>query len=224
MVIQELESIEGAARAEGLAVMIDVFRACSTACAIVASRPAEYLLVGDDVEARRLRSVHPSALLVGKAEPGAGVCYHLPNSPTHVLQASLTDRVVVHRTMAGVRGVLAARRANETLCASFPNVTATARYILGRRPDLVSLVALGHRGTVPSSEDAACSRYLRALLEDGTPVAPDRVLLRATSGREFFSGLREYPIADFDFCLEIDSFNFALCARRRGGHAVIEVG
>lgn len=186
MIIQELESIKGAAHAEGLAVMIDVFRACSTACAIVASRPAEYLLAGDDAEAKRLFSVHPSALLVGKAEPGADVCYHLPNSPTHVLRALPAGRVVVHRTMAGVRGVLAAKQAHETLCVSFPNVTATARYIRSRRPDLVSLVALGHRGTVPSGEDVACSRYLRALLEGETPVAPDRALLRATSGREFF--------------------------------------
>lgn len=223
MVIRELETLDGARRAEGLVVIVDVFRACSTACAIAAGRPAKHVVVGDDRDAAELKARTPSAILIGKAEPGAAVRYDLPNSPSRVLDVDLAGRVVVHRTMGGARGILAATRASEVICATFPNVSSAARYIRKVQPREVSLVALGHRGASRSAEDVACAKHIRALLEGRVPEPLDLKALRESSGRDFFFGPQtEYPAGDFTFCLTVDCFDFVLRALPWEQHAVIE--
>lgn len=224
MIIRELQTLEGARAAEGLCVVIDVFRACTTACAIAVQRPRRYVVVGTDHDAEQLRRSIPDAVLIGKAGLGSSLAYDLPNSPTRVASALLTDRFVVHRTTAGTRGVLAATAADEIILGAFVNAAAVAAHVRRRQPALVSLVCVGHEGSTPSAEDVACAACITALIEGREATVPGLTdALRATTGRYFFADDdAAYPRDDFGFCLARDRFDFVLRATRERSHAVLE--
>jgi 2-phosphosulfolactate phosphatase len=213
--------IEGARRARGVAVLIDVFRAFSTACHAIAQEPLGYALVADSSAASRLRAARPAPFLIGKAEIGASLTYDIPSSPTLVERRRLVARTVIHRSDAGAKGALCALQADELLAAGFVNAAATARYILRERPPLVTLVSMGHDGLTPSREDELCAELLAALLRGGSfDLRPFMAELRGGPGRYLFDGdQREYPSADFLRCLAVDRFDFALRAEPLGDHA-----
>ncbi len=217
--------LDGAARAQGLVVIIDVFRAFSTACYILEQAPVEYLLVGESRAARRLLITAEAPFLVGKTELGETLPYDIPNSPTRACQHQLAGRTLIHRTGAGARGILRASQADEILAGSLVNAEATAVYIRKRRPDVLTLVSMGHEGDTPSEEDELCARYLQALLQ-GAPldIASHREELRRGAGRYFFDTAtqEEYPREDFDRCLALNRFPFVIRATRHSDYARLE--
>ena len=74
MNIEILHLIEGAKKAEGLTVIIDVFRAFSTACYAVRNGAKEIIPVGDLKIAYQLKEENPNSVLIGerggKIQPG----------------------------------------------------------------------------------------------------------------------------------------------------------
>ena len=66
MKIRILKTIEGAGEAEGLAVMIDVFRAFSLECYLFAAGARRIYPVKDLEEARAAAAVHPDCILIGE--------------------------------------------------------------------------------------------------------------------------------------------------------------
>ncbi|MDO5133190.1 MAG: 2-phosphosulfolactate phosphatase [Eubacteriales bacterium] len=66
MNIRILKTIEGAKEAEGLTVIIDVFRAFSLECYLFAAGARRIYPVGDPEEARALASAHTDCILVGE--------------------------------------------------------------------------------------------------------------------------------------------------------------
>jgi 2-phosphosulfolactate phosphatase len=214
------EGVSGAKKARGLVVVVDVFRACTTACHILAEGPSQHLLVRDSTAAARLAARLAGPILVGRAEPHAGIAYDAPNSPTRAAALGLAGRLVVHRSDAAGSGVLEAAVAAEVVLGSFANASATASYIVGQRPEVVTLVAMGALGLHPTQEDSLCAEYLAALLTGKTlSVGRDLAALRSTSGSCFFTGAEEYPEADFNACTTVDSFAFAVTAEQRLDHA-----
>jgi 2-phosphosulfolactate phosphatase len=223
MEIRTYTGLSGAAQAHGLVVIIDVFRAFTTASHVLGRHPADYLLVGDCATARRCARDHPDAMLIGKPEPGSDLVYDIPNSPTRALSVRVAGRTVIHRTAAGARGVLAAKRAQAVLVASFANMAATVRHIQAVAPAVVSLVAMGHEGTTPAVEDDLCAACLAAGLTAGPfDLTPHLAALRQTSGAYFVGNAHsEYPVEDFDRCLTFDSHPYALRAEQFGDYARI---
>ena len=65
-VIEILQGRRGASRAHGIVVVIDVLRAFSTACYIMAAGARRLLAVADADVARRMKSRHREAVLVGE--------------------------------------------------------------------------------------------------------------------------------------------------------------
>ena len=61
-----LDYIEGARRARGIVVIIDVFRAFSTACYTFAQGASSVVAVGEIEEARSLKSNNPGWVLIGE--------------------------------------------------------------------------------------------------------------------------------------------------------------
>lgn len=218
----EMEALlEGARRARGVVVLIDVFRAFSTACHVIHQDPLDYLLVEGSDAASRLSLSRPAPFLIGKAEIGASLLYDIPNSPSLAVQRRLAERTIIHRSDAGARGALCATHAAEVLAAGFVNAAATAGYLLHKRPSLVTLVSLGHDGSTRSLEDDLCAAHILALLSGRSPdLRPFTPELRRGPGSYFFGGdQREYPSADFTLCLDVDRFDFALCVEPCGDHA-----
>ena len=64
MEIRILELIEGAKKAEGLTVIIDVFRAFSLECYLYARGASAVFPAGSVEEARHMKQVHPEYLLI----------------------------------------------------------------------------------------------------------------------------------------------------------------
>jgi 2-phosphosulfolactate phosphatase len=223
MHIRRLSLAEGARAAEGVAVIIDVFRAFTCEPLMFHCGARRIILEGDPDACRAFRSIDPTAVLVGEIneEPIEG--FDLTNSPSLILaggRAQFDGRTVVHRTTSGVTGALAAlERCDEVLLASYAVARPTADYILGRRPEVVSIVAMGMRSQAKAPEDEACGDYIESLLGN-RPYDHVRALagiLADETARKFLRNDKPHlPSADPALCLQRDLFDFALRAERRG--------
>lgn len=209
---------------EELPVVIDVFRAFTTACHVLSAGPAAYLMVATSEAALVLRRSHPGALMIGKPEVGEDCLYDIPNSPLLATRADIRGRVVIHRTAAGAPGLINLAAEGPALAACFANLAATVRTIRssGRR---CWLSPMGHEGKEPSLEDDLCAEAIMLALDgrrlDLTPHLPS---LRMGSGRYFFGADQaQYPQEDFALCLSLDVFDFPIWARRHGDYVMLGV-
>lgn len=219
MELQILELLEGARRARGLTVVIDVFRAFSLEAYLFARGAKEIYAVGAEASARRLKEEYPGALLVGerggKILPG----FDYGNSPSQTEGADLPGRTVIHTTSAGTQGLVAAAvGASELLTGSLANAEAIARYIRACDPDVLSLVAMGWNGRDSSPEDTLCARLIAAKLQ-GRTLDMDRemAIVRAhPQGAKFFDPAQQevFPERDYWLCTAVDRFDFVIRATR----------
>lgn len=223
MEIRRLSLREGAEAARGLAVIIDVFRAF-TCAPLMLHLGARRLILESDIDA--CLAWRGQAVLVGEQneEPIAG--FDFTNSPAQILAAgreAFAGRTVVHRTTSGVTGALiAAANGADVLLASFANARATAQYILGRRPPLVCLCAMGIRSRVKAPEDERCAERIAAHL---TGASFDRLgalgeIVAHETAQKFLRGDKPHlPREDPLLCLQDDLFDFVLRLERRDGVA-----
>ena len=218
MEIQILQLLEGAARAEGLTVVIDVLRAFSLECFLASWGAAELRPVGALEEAFAWRERDPAALLVG--ERGGAKCegFDFGNSPTGIPPEAVRGRRIIHTTSAGTQGVTRAVRADEIISGSLVNAAAVAAYIRQRSPEKLSLVCMGNAGVREAPEDVLCAEYVRSLvLGEPIPDLEERIrALRWHGGEHFFNPDTQqvYPEPDFWACMRRDLFPFVLRVRR----------
>ncbi|TMF56974.1 MAG: 2-phosphosulfolactate phosphatase [Chloroflexi bacterium] len=203
--------LDGARAATGHAVIVDVFRAFTTAAFCIAAGAREIVLVADHEQALALKRDDPSLFLTGEigGRPIAG--FDVGNSPSAIERLDLSGRRVVQRTSSGTQGVVAATSARRVLLGSFVAAGATVRY-LRREADEVTIVAMGAAAQESSEEDERCASYLAASLT-GSPLAGHDIVLRtpASEWPEWF------PRRDAELALEIDRFDFALPVTREDG-------
>ena len=203
--------LDGARAATGHAVIVDVFRAFTTAAFCIAAGAREIVLVADHEQALALKRDDPSLFLTGEigGRPIAG--FDVGNSPSAIERLDLSGRRVVQRTSSGTQGAVAATSARRVLLGSFVAAGATVRY-LRREADEVTIVAMGAAAQESSEEDERCASYLAASLT-GSPLAGHDIVLRtpASEWPEWF------PRRDAELALEIDRFDFALPVTREDG-------
>jgi 2-phosphosulfolactate phosphatase len=210
--VRLLHLLEGARRAAGIAVIIDVFRAFTLAPCAFARGACRILPVATPAEAHALKAKDPALLLAGERDGKPLPGFDFSNSPAAILGADLTGRTLVLRTSAGVQGLLACP-ADEVITGSFVNAAAIVEWLRGRRPAVISLVCMGWNGSERTAEDEACAEYLAAGLRGAFPdFAPIRARLRADpSGAKFFDPAKPwFPAEDFDVCLRPSVFPFVL--------------
>lgn len=214
MDIEIFHLIEGARQAEGLTVIIDVFRAFSMECWLYALGAAEVRPVGSIEETFAWKERDNSCVLVGERHGKKIDGCDLGNSPSSIDPDMIRGRRVIHTTSAGTQGVINAVRAGEIISGSFVNAKAIADYIRKAAPEKVSLVCMGKEGLAPAEEDELCAVYLKSLLTgEAMPDIDERLkALRTGGGSHFFTpGLQEiYPEKDFWMCIDRDRFDFAL--------------
>jgi len=206
--------VDGARSATGHAVIVDVFRAFTTAAFCVAAGAREIVLVADHERALALKRDDPSLFLTGEIEGRPIAGFDIGNSPSAIEQLDLAGRRVVQRTSAGTQGVNAAAAAREIVLGSFVIAEATVRY-LRRRADEVTVVAMGHGGDETADEDEACARYLAARLAD----APIDVaaIIAALWEDEDPNWPDWFPRRDAELASQVDRFSFALPVHREDG-------
>lgn len=224
MKIEILQLLEGARIATGLAVVIDVFRAFSTACYAVGMGAGPVYPVGDIDLAFNLKERFPEALLAGERNEQPPEGFDFGNSPAHLLKAEIAGRPVIHTTSSGTQGLVNATRADEVITGSFVNAGAIIQYIRERNPEQLSLVCMGYACQYPTDEDTFCAEYIRNELtgqETGWESMVYR--MRHGSGARFFEEKSQMwaPAEDFDLCLDRNRFNFVLKAVDEGGLLVL---
>jgi 2-phosphosulfolactate phosphatase len=207
-----------------ITIVIDVFRAFTTAAYILEQEPKTYILTFKSNIINQLSLKTRNPFKVGKPEKGVHLKYHIPNSPTRVFEQSLKNRSVFHRSQAGGMGILLTKEADIILIAGFVNAKATASYVQEFEDAVVTIIPMGHEGIHPSLEDDLCGLYIMFLIwqyeMDVTPFLND---LKTGSGAYFFSQDQwQYPREDFQKCLYINRFNFPICAVLQEEYALLK--
>ena len=206
-----------------LTIVIDAFRAFATAGYVLEHNPTSYLLTNKCSVISRLSLNLTNPITIGKPEKSSDLIYDIPNSPTRVLGLEVNGRNVLHRTEAGAKGIISAQDADTILAVGFINADATVKYIKTLSNPHITILPMGHEGTTPSLEDQICAKYIESLIY-GTKIEISSYLheLRKGPGRYFFSKDQwQYPQADFERCLELRRFNFAIKAVVKNDYAIL---
>lgn len=206
--------LDGARTASGHAVIVDVFRAFTTAAFCIAAGAREIVLVTDHEQALALKRDDPSLFLTGEIGGRPIPGFDVGNSPSAIEHLDLSGRRVVQRTSGGTQGVNAAASARAIVVCSFVIAEATVGY-LRRSADDVTVVAMGHGGVAPSEEDEACARHVASRLADR---ASDAAALVASLWADEDPNWPEwFPRRDAELACQVDRFDFALPVVREAG-------
>jgi 2-phosphosulfolactate phosphatase len=219
MEIRLLSLLEGARLAAGTVVIIDVYRAFTTAAVALQRGAARILLVDTPEAAFKLRREDQGDLCMGEVSGIKVPGFDFANSPLELSQAGVHGQTLIQSTSAGTKGVVAAGRAEVLFAAALVNAEATVHAVLARRPSLVSLVAMGTNGTMRSDEDEQCALYLRNRLRGRRPdpAAVRSLVLSAHDSAKFDDPERpHFDPRDRDMALQIDSTPFAIRVRVEG--------
>jgi 2-phosphosulfolactate phosphatase len=213
MDIRILHLIEGAKEAKGLTVIIDVFRAFSTACYVFGNGAERIIPVGDFEMACDLKKQNPTFFLIGERGGKRPPEFDYGNSPTEIEHIDFTGRTVIQTTSAGTQGIANAWQAEEIITGSFCNVGAIIAYIQSKHPKQISLVCMGHAALEPVDEDTLCAQFIKDSLGGKTPDFQQihTHLRNYRSAHKFFDPKLSWaPKRDFDLCLDLARFDFVL--------------
>jgi 2-phosphosulfolactate phosphatase len=215
MEIRILHLVEGAKQATGITIIIDVFRAFTTACYIMNNGAEKIIPVSETQQAFRMKKNNPEFILVGEEYEKKIPGFDFGNSPSQILNIDFASKTIVHRTSSGTLGIVSASKADELLTGSFVNAGAIIQYIQKQKPEKVSLVCMGYAALSPVEEDTFCAEYISEAL-NGRPVNFRRMvrIIKNTSAKRFFdpANMSFSPPEDVDLCLDLNRFNFILKA------------
>ena len=212
--INILHLIEGAKQAEGLTVIIDVFRAFSLECYLYDMGVKQIRPVGTIEEAFSLRNLIPNSILIGERHGKKCDGFDYGNSPSAILKEDVAGKTIIHTTSAGTQGIVNASHASEIITGSLVNARAVAEYILTKQPKAVSLVCMGNGGVRPAQEDELCAEYIKSILEGREFLDLEQRVssLKNNGGEHFFDKTRQdvFPEADFYMCIKYNKFPFVI--------------
>lgn len=212
--IKILHLIEGAKQAEGLTVIIDVFRAFSLECYLYDMNVAKIRPIGSVEDAFALHKELPDSVLIGERNGKKCDGFDFGNSPSTVVPETVSGKTILHTTSAGIQGIVNATKATEIITGSLVNAKAVAEYIKKQNPETVSLVCMGNAGVRPAAEDELCAEYIKSLVEGvELPDFEQRVAdLQKHGGDHFFDEAQQeiYPKEDFWMCVKYDKFPFVI--------------
>ena len=210
----------GANEARGTVVIIDVFRAFTTAAVAFSKGAKKIVLVAEVEEALNLREQGVGEICMGEVDGKRPEEFDLGNSPYEMLDADVAGKTLIQSTRAGTVGMSAATNASQIYAGSFAIADATVKAILRDDPELVTIVAMGLEAKVHADEDEQCALYLRNLLQGRKPDS-DAVRALVLAGEEAQKyadqAQPQYHPEDRDMALQIDSVDFAIRVEREDG-------
>lgn len=223
MEIKILQLLDGAKDATGLTVIIDVFRAFSTACYVYDRGAVKIFPIGEIDQAYRLKEKNQDFVLIGERNEQKPAGFDFGNSPSQLVAEKIAGKTIVHTTSSGTQGIANAKKADEIITGSFVNAGAIVKYIQQKQPKTVSLVCMGYACEYPTDEDTLCAEWIKKELEappglpSGRGIKPKSFaemveIIRKGSGARFFDPEKQgwSPQADFELCLDLNRFNFVL--------------
>jgi 2-phosphosulfolactate phosphatase len=206
----------------GAVVAVDVLRAFTTAAYAFAAGALHIFLVDTVDEALSLKSSDPGLLAMGEDRGRRVAGFDFSNSPTEIAAASLDGRVLVQRTSAGTRGVVAARSATRLWCAGLVCASATAAAVLasglGDPTYVITGRATGDRPANGDDDTATAHLIERARLgleldAEGT----SRFVANSDEAKRTLAlGPGHVDPEDIALAIRVDAFDFAMEVRRVG--------
>ena len=198
--------IEGAKNAKGITVVIDVFRASNTILSCLKSGADFVMPVGEVEDAFKLKADNQEFLLLGERGGVMVEGFDYGNSPIEVSEMDLANKKVILTTSAGSQGIVYSDKAEEVIIGCFTNAQAIIDYLRGKKPEVVTLLAIGNNARELAVEDEECAHYLKSKLEG---VEVDIVKMKrnilASDGANRLRRLNQDD--DLEFCLEFDVFD-----------------
>ncbi|MCB1246417.1 MAG: 2-phosphosulfolactate phosphatase [Acidimicrobiia bacterium] len=141
----------GVRAAVGPTVVIDTFRAFTTAAVAADRGVALHVLAGSTDEARRIAASFDEPVLCGEVDGVRPDDFDLGNSPWDMAQYPIDGRTLVQATSSGTRCVVAAIRAGAAPVFAAAAVTASATaQAIADDAESVTIVAAGLGGLEPS--------------------------------------------------------------------------
>jgi len=213
-----------ASESRGVTIVIDVFRAFTTAAIAFSRGASKITLVAEAEDALSLYESGYANLLMGEVGGAKPTGFDLGNSPHEASVYNFQDKHIVQSTRNGTVGANAASQtASDIFLGSFIVAKATVNQILKMNPEEVSIIAMGDRGVVKSDEDEQCAFYLRNLLEgrEPDPESVKSLILTGGSTQKFYDPSQsQYLPEDVDWALKFNHFNFSMKAAVENDHLV----
>ena len=216
----EIDSLEGGARrARGITVIIDVFRAFTTAAYAFDQGADAIFMIGDGASALQLRASGRADLCVGEDGGKMIEGFDFGNSPYAMSQTNLTGKTLALRTSNGTRGLLAASGAEAIYTGAFATAEATVRRIKAQNPEVITIVPMGAMER-RATEDEVCALYHLALLQD---LSPDKAALKSLMTslvpppNPTLVASGDYHPMDRELALTADVMDFAIRATYEDG-------
>ena len=222
--------VRDAREAEGTAIIIDVFRAFTTAAIAFDHGAREIILVAEVEEALALHRQGKGDIVMGEVDGKRPDGFDYGNSPFEISNVDVAGKTLVQSTRAGTVGVAAATKADNIYLGSFVVAEATVQAILRENPAQVSIIAMGDQGRSRADEDEHCGIYLRNLLEGRRPDpgALKSLIMQGGATQKFFDDSQpQFHPEDVDLALQVNKYPFAMKISREDGLLVarkVEVG
>ena len=210
----------GAEEAQGTTIIIDVFRAYTTAAIAFDRGAKEIVLFADPNDALDLHRKGVGDYLMGEVSGKKPDGFHFGNSPHEISDVDMTGKTLIQSTRAGTVGVEAATNAAEVFLGSFVVAQATVDAIRKESPSLVSIIAMGDQGVVRADEDEQCGIYLRNIMEARKPAfnAVKSLIITGGATQQVFDPEQpQYHPEDVTLALHADRYSFAMKISREDG-------
>ncbi len=213
MEIRILHLIEGAKAAEGVTVIIDVFRAFSLEAYLFDMGADKIIPLSNVDSAYALKAENSEMILAGERHGRILPGFDTGNAPSLLHDLDVSGKTIIHTTSAGTQGIANAKCSTRILVASLVNARATAEYIKKIGAEIVSLVCMGLESIAPTEEDTLCAEYIKSiLLDESFDIKKEVQSLKYTSGAKFFDPAQSdvFPTDDFYMCTDVDRFDFVM--------------
>ena len=220
MEIRLVSLLEGARAASGVVIIIDVFRAYTTAAVALSRGVEKIVLVAEVEEAIALREQGVGDLCVGEVGGMRPDGFDFNNSPSEMARADIEGKTIIQSTRAGTVGMTAAAGAEKLYGGSFAVASTTVEAISRRRPELLTIVAMGSEGRIRADEDEQCALFLKNLFQGRRPdhEAVRSLVLAGEESQKYDDPTKpHFPPEDREMVLAIDSHDFAIRVEREDG-------
>ena len=216
MQINVIKSYQQGHLSRGLTVVIDVFRAFTTACYVFQNGAQVVFPVENFNEAILLKNKLPNSLIIGEVNGHKINEADYGNSPAEIEHTSFLGKKVIITTSAGTKGLIRAALAKEIITGSFVNAMAVKDYIVGKNPRVVTLLCTDNRWE--DNEDALFAEYLKGLLEKrprNFTLIKKHLANHQCSDRFLRHHSTNLLKRDFQLAMKLNSFNFILKAETK---------
>jgi 2-phosphosulfolactate phosphatase len=208
--------LEGAEKAEGIAVLVDIFRMGTNVSLMLDKGAKKIIPIANLNESLALVHSHPEYIFVGERDGTKVPKFDYGNSPSEIDSGDCYGKVVTINTTSGTQGIVRMKDADQILIGGFANSPAIEKYIKeaerfydGRNPVIVSIIPMGWAGIKKAYEDEAYAEYLKGRLLGTDPVFEEvkNAVLGAEFTKRFFDpNDKDFPKEDLEYCLQLGRF------------------